>query len=140
KLGLAEFSNGNFLGEDALYAEYFKLGDKHYFPYPKLSSTKGFQHFKGNLAANVVVSYLKDGSAINRIPIKKHTDGVVVDNHSVLLHLGTYTPNRRSNRQIARVASTIKDDKVLENYHAILIPKAIEYSAGILDYFFRGNL
>src|SRR5690606_15933607 len=92
KLGLAEFSNGNFLGEDALYAEYFKPGDKHYFPYPKLSSTKGFQHFKGNLAANVVVSYLKDGTAINRIPIKKHTDGIVVENHSVLLHLGTYTP------------------------------------------------
>jgi len=37
KLGLAEFSNGNFLGEDALYAEYFSPGDQHYFPFPSLA-------------------------------------------------------------------------------------------------------
>ena len=38
KLGLAEFSNGNFIGEDATYAEYFTLGtiafSLHYFPFP----------------------------------------------------------------------------------------------------------
>ncbi len=37
-------------------------------------------------------------------------------------------------------AVTINDPNVLQDYHSILIPKAIEYSAGILDYFFRGQL
>ena len=35
---------------------------------------------------------------------------------------------------------TINDPEVLQDYHDIMIPKAIEYSAGILDYFFRGKL
>src|SRR5882724_4664870 len=39
QLGLAEFSNGNFLGEDAIYAEYFPASSPefgiHYFPFPK---------------------------------------------------------------------------------------------------------
>jgi hypothetical protein len=36
--------------------------------------------------------------------------------------------------------TTINDPNVLDDYHAILIPKAIKYSAGILDYFFRGRI
>ncbi len=35
---------------------------------------------------------------------------------------------------------TIADDNVLSNYHDIFIPKAVEYSAGVLDYFFRGAM
>ena len=42
-------------------------------------------------------------------------------------------------RAIAR-ADRIDNTKVIEDYHSILIPKAIEYSAGILDYFFRGKI
>jgi hypothetical protein len=39
-----------------------------------------------------------------------------------------------------RASLTINDTEVLQDYHDILIPKAIEYSTGILDYFFRGQL
>jgi len=36
--------------------------------------------------------------------------------------------------------TTINDDGVLQDYHDRLIPKAVEYSTGILDYFFRGTM
>src|SRR5262249_26230440 len=29
---------------------------------------------------------------------------------------------------------------VLNDYHSILLPKAVDYSAGVLDYFFRGRI
>jgi hypothetical protein len=34
----------------------------------------------------------------------------------------------------------VSSDEVARAYHDVLIPKAIEYSGGILDYFFRGRL
>ena len=39
-----------------------------------------------------------------------------------------------------RAILTVNDTNVLQEYHTDLIPKAIEYSAGILDYFFRGTI
>jgi len=39
-----------------------------------------------------------------------------------------------------RAMLTIHDDKVLQEYHQYLIPRAVEYSTGLLDYFFRGTL
>lgn len=35
---------------------------------------------------------------------------------------------------------TINDPNVLYDYHYKLIPKAVEYSAGLLDYYFRGQI
>lgn len=139
KLGLAEFSNGNFLGEDALYAEYFTQGDKHYFPFPSLWTSTTFPAFKNGVSPHAKVSYLKDGTSVNRLFIKKNTDGIVVERHSVLLYLGLQG-GRGSGGGWIKVASTINDDTVLEAYHTNLIPKAVEYSAGLLDYFFRGRL
>ena len=47
KLGLAEFSNGNFLGQDATYAEFFTNTDQHYFPLPSVANTTQSQSNAG---------------------------------------------------------------------------------------------
>ena len=72
--------------------------------------------------------------------LTKLIDGVAVTHHSVLTYLDTVILG--SNPSASRTINTpsIDDPRVLEDYHSILIPKAIEYSAGILDYFFRGQL
>ena len=63
--------------------------------------------------------------------------GVQVAHHSALHYLALHSPKSA----LAGTASlTINDTNVLQEYHEDLIPKAIEYSAGILDYFFRGHL
>jgi hypothetical protein len=140
KLGLAEFSNGNFLGEDAIYAEYFDSSDLHYFPYPSLQTGTTFPAIRPHLTTGGRTLYLKNGTPIRRIYLDKTGDGIAFSNHSVLNYLGAYFPGRDWSHGIAEVASTINDGNVLQSYHSRLIPKAVEYSTGILDYFFRGTL
>ena len=133
KLGLAEFSNGNFLGERALYTEcYKKPGDIHSFPYPRKSSTD----FPGTLQTNIIIPNGRNlPTTITRNVVTKKGDGVAGFRHSILSYLGTKFPNVPTSHN-----TTINDDGVLQDYHNILIPKAVEYSAGLLDYFFRGTM
>jgi hypothetical protein len=66
------------------------------------------------------------------IYLNKTGDGVVYPDISRFTYFGAKFP---------RVGMmTINDDNVLSNYHNIFIPKAVEYSAGLLDYFFRGTM
>ena len=139
KLGLAEWSNGNFLGEDALYNEIIGSDVIHSFPFPSLYSGTTFPSIRSHLAAGTETSFLKDGKPINRIAISKTTsDGIPITHHSVLNYLGASFPRKAA--PIAKVAITINDPSVLQDYHDQLIPKAVEYSTGILDYFFRGTM
>jgi hypothetical protein len=138
QLGLAEVSNGNYLGEDAVYRDYFATTDKHYFPFPSLTNSTDFPTWAGRIAPGVTPSLLINGRQINRVRIKKVRDGIVVTNHSMLAHSGAALLKKKTPQWV--VSTTIEDDKVLNEYHVVLVPKAIEYSAGILDYFFRGRL
>lgn len=138
KLGLAEFCNGNFISPDATYAE-MKVGTTHFFPFPSLESSTDYRA-AASIGNGVIVSHLKNGKPINVYNVKKIADGITVNNHSRLLYLGRGVSGRGSGPSLAFVSSTINDPVVLQNYHDILIPKAVEYSAGILDYFFRGRL
>ena len=137
QLGLAEFSNGNFICEDALYKEYYGTGEKHYFAYPSLETGTDYRAKLGHFSSATRVSHLRNGREIKRIGIKKNREGVTVNTHSMLLYFGTLSA--RAGR-VAQVSSTVNDTNVLQEYHEILIPKAVEYSAGILDYFFRGQI
>lgn len=142
KLGLAEFSNGNFLGEDAIYAEYFKPGDKHHFPFPSRNTSTQYSPSWQIAVSPVENSFLKDGSPIRRVHLKKVADGFKLSRHSVLGYLDVIRMTSPESIRAERTLYTpsINDPTVLDEYHSILIPKAIEYSAGILDYFFRGRL
>jgi hypothetical protein len=140
KLGLAEFSNGNFLGQDALYAEFFKTNDIHYFPYPSLYTSTTFPALNRRLTNALATSALKSGTLVKRFRISKTGDGIAVTNHSVLKYASSKIPEKLASIQGINSLTTIDDPQVLQEYHSILIPKAIEYSAGILDYFFRGTV
>src|SRR5260370_3923187 len=136
KLGLAEFSNGNLLGEDALYNEVVPKGNPfHHFPYPSLETSTKFPLVRQNPSAFVQTSYLKNGKPIKTVTIEKIRDGISVNSHSVLSYLGAKFPRKQTPKTIS-----INDPNVLQEYHSIMLPKAVEYSAGILDYFFRGKL
>jgi hypothetical protein len=142
KLGLAELCNGNFLGEDALYVEYFKKGDNHYFPLPSRNTGTQYKTTWQSPLTAIGNSFLKDGSPILRVYLNKVAEGIKVPHHSVLGYLDVTAMTSPQSFEIRRnlYTPTINDDAVLKDYHAILIPKAIEYSAGILDYFFRGKI
>jgi hypothetical protein len=156
KLGLAEFSNGNFLGGTALYKECYTAGDIHSFPFPSLISSTSYP-FKDEIASyldsHLRTNFLSDGGVnpqgclVPRVYVDKIGDGITFSNHSALSYLGAAYALRGSPPRLAklvpavnRVSVSIHDNKVLQTYHDILIPKAVEYSTGILDYFFRGTM
>ncbi|MDB6110874.1 MAG: hypothetical protein JWR69_2624, partial [Pedosphaera sp.] len=140
QLGLAEFCNANFLGERALYKEFFKASDKHYFPFPSLLTSTTFPAVKARLTTATMTSILKNGTSVVRFGIGKTNDGIVVTNHSVLKYLASKFPKKLATTAGVASMTTINDQKVLAEYHAILIPKAVKYSTGLIDYFFRGQL
>ena len=138
-LGLAEFTSGNFIGQRATYAEFFPdHSDIHYFAFPSLADTTQPNLQAGHLwetatHGDVTLENFKHGT---RLYISKTNAGVSVTYHSALGYLIAQHPGKASGMPTL----TIADDNVLSNYHAIFIPKAVEYSAGLLDYFFRGTL
>ncbi|HEX5222319.1 MAG TPA: hypothetical protein VFZ59_22390 [Verrucomicrobiae bacterium] len=131
-LGLAEYSNGNFLSDDALYTEVKNLHFRHRFPFPSFGSGTDFRTVLQLPATAARPVLLKDGLPKNRLYFAKVKDGKTMTHHSAWSYL---TAKKKETVKVS-----INDNNVLQEYHSILIPKAIEYSAGILDYFFRGKL
>jgi hypothetical protein len=138
-LGLAEWCNGNFLGDRHIYAEYFHPGDVRYYPLPSLANTVQGRNFSGSLLASLDTETLEGVVTGQRPYIQKDGAGIHMQHHSMLKYLGVRHPARMAAPDM-RAMLTIRDDKVLEEYHANLIPRAVKYSAGLLDYFFRGTL
>lgn len=142
-LGLSEFVNGNFLGADAGYQS---TKSKHYFPHPALADTNISTYGVHDV---LPASTWRTGATVNpksgiirqSVFLRKDRSGVVVDRHSVLNYsqfysgriLGVESPHMDAK-------TTINAPDVLENYHKVVLPKAIKYTAGIMDYFLRGKL
>jgi hypothetical protein len=143
KLGLAEYSNGNFIGEDAIYAERFPQKDSdrslHYFPFPTLLGSTTFGGIAANMAPHVRQVVFDDGTTANRLFVDKVANGIHLRNHSAVCYHADKDRSRPPSSTLY-VATTIQDTNVLWSYHTNLVRKAIEYSAGIIDYFFRGAL
>jgi len=140
QLGLAEWCNGNFLGDRHLYAESFKPTSIKYYPHPSLKDTTQPQINPKNLAGTVIDTVsLENHKQGQRVYLAKTNAGVTVTHHSVLTYFAVQHTRRMDGPSMG-VSLTIRDENVLSNYHAILIPKAVKYSAGLLDYYFRGTI
>ena len=134
-LGLAEWCNGNFLGVRHKYAEYYQTNSIKYYPFPSRTTSTDYrvrQASLDNLIAGANTLTLKNGLQVKAIYLKKTGDGITMDYMSRFTYFGGRFPHY--------APMTIRDDNVLSNYHAIFIPRAVQYSAGLLDYFFRGTI
>lgn len=126
-LGLAEWCNANFLGDRHQYADYYLTNDIKYYPYPRRS---------GTIAPQVDSITIKNGRVLSRYYLSKTTDGIPITHHSALTLWGMEHPEVGNKAK----TTTIRDDNVLKDYHNVFIPKAVKYSAGLIDYFFRGTM
>ncbi|MDA8139428.1 MAG: hypothetical protein M0036_12320 [Desulfobacteraceae bacterium] len=122
--GLAEYTNANFFSEDTVFAAENKApGDPHYFPYPKLTSTDISQVVAKSLMnpnGTFYLSKIGDGETINNFARMGYLGT------QVLLLNGSYIPD------------CYLDEEVHRSYAAKLVPRAVGYSAALLNYFFRG--
>ncbi len=131
--GLAEYTNANFFSEDTLFAAEEKSpGDPHYFPYPKKTSTTLI-----NVMDLLPRSFLaEDGQLDYKLYIDKHYDGQEVTN---FVRVG-YFASILNNTQYVYNRAFYLDEACHQAYAEKLVPRAVGYSAALLDYFFRGTL
>lgn len=141
QLSLAEFNNGNFLGEDAIYFESLKPTDVvHRFPFPSRNTSTTWLIVAHALLYGLDTTTFSDGFIGNRVYLRKITDGVPITHHSVLPYEDVVRLSSAPTFTRTLGIPYVPNDVVLWDYHNKLIPKGIEYSAGVIDYFFRGKL
>lgn len=133
-LGLAEWCNGNFLGERHQYADYYPQGDIRHYPYPSLAGTD-YQQVKANPSSGMDDTTLLNGNSGKAIYLAKTGNGISITHQSRVTFLGAMFPDNPGPK-----STTVNDPKVIKDYHVAFIPKAVKYSAGLLDYYFRGQL
>jgi len=108
--GLAEFTNANFVSEDTI----FSLD----YPHPA----------KENTTAYLVEQYARDGKLDTVYYIQGYTSQ----------RLAAYSYLWK-NAMPPTILYNL-DDFVYKDYASQLIPRAVGYSAGLLNYFFRGDI
>lgn len=119
-IGLAEYSNANFFSDTTIFRG--ALDQLHSFPYPAWSGAQDYEE-------------IVDGSTgKKRTYLKKVGDGETVDHLASAKWFYKYLPAPVKNTGLQL------DDKCHEDYARKLLPRAIGYSAALLNYFFRGTI
>lgn len=112
-IGLAEYSNANFFSEDTIFGDY---------SYPGWSSVEEYDE----------IIDLTTGKS--RTYLRKVKDGEKIDHLATGKWFYKYLPS-------AFKSSGLKlDEQVYKDYASLLIPRGVGYSAGLLNYFFRGSI
>lgn len=127
--GLAEYTNANYFSEDTIFTEEYQTDDKHWFPHPNKLET--------NVSTlGMPSSVLAEDNKSDWVKFVKKNSGEQLDKlvsagyyHNFIDYLiGTYK------------FSFFLSDECHKEYASKLIPRAVGYSAALLDYFFRGEI
>ncbi len=126
-IGISEYTNANFFSEDTINASNF--------PYPQINqSTPVVEGEFTNTLWNTTYQrqyYLKDCC------------GETNEGQGYLLSAVDYLDYYRQEYPLLSIGLPIKpilDNNVYADYADLLLPRAIGYSAGLLNYFFRGEI
>ncbi len=114
-IGLAEYTNANFFSGKTIFARDF--------PFPARSSVDLLERAEPEPKKGELRRYLT-----------KVRDGVSVNHLAVPSALYEYVADALKDKKIGL------DDNVFRDYAQLLFPRAVGYSAALLDYFFRGKL
>lgn len=130
-IGLAEFTNANYLSNSTILNNH--VLPIHTFPYPNigiLNMSADYQICSYRQSPGVSVKYI---SRANRGACP--SDSAAADHFAIvsLMNPSGY-PNADPYKYF------LLDDNVHRTYAKELLPRAVGYSAGLLNYFFRGNI
>jgi len=124
-IGLAEYTNANFLSEDRVFTEN-DSDPLRRFPYPNRSSVTEHDF-------DVRIN----GAMVKRRYFVKSADGTTGYRLATVGLLRDY--QQRFNLDWTRFReSPALDEAVYRDYAQRLVPRAVAYSTALLDYFFRG--
>lgn len=122
-IGIAEYTNANFYSINTAY-------NKLYYPHPSLDE---------DLSAPEWLTPEVHVAEDQQTDYRPYFWGNVGGTQSIRIaaaSLLTYNCLLKS----GKTPTVVLDDRVHEDYASVLIPRAIGYSAVLIDYFFRGNL
>ncbi len=121
-IGLAEYTNANFFSEDTIFKDY---------PHPTYNDTNypyiDWEHPE--------IVDAEDGKFDNRIYIRK-----IIGQPIQHLASLSYISEDLIKKSSYEYSPLVLDENVYKDYASLLIPRAVGYSAGLLNYFFRGNI
>ncbi len=136
--GLAEYTNANFFSGDTIFAaERFETENRHYFPFPNKSSTDMQSFIAGTKLPETITG--EDGKEDTGIWISKIADGEQIV-HFVRPSYFTNAIYTVFGEGSKYYSTFYRDERCHEDYARVLVPRATGYSAGLLDYFFRGTI
>lgn len=122
--GISEYTNSNFVSDDTIFTENFDPNHKHYFPYPRYSP-ESYEMYEIDIPPNK-----------KRIYLRKKGNGETLEHFATAGPLYKYL----SFDPVLQRDELKLNSEVHRDYAQKLIPRAVGYSAGLLDYFFRGQL
>ncbi len=140
--GLAEYTNANFFSESTIFAELKDPDDIHYFPRPARADTNAQEQEMRAAAMEVtaedglrekVLFITKDNDDYKMAAysfLKKWVNYQIIDNGYIPQEVSGYIYDWQYNL----------NDEVYKDYAKKLLPRAVGYSAGLVNYFFRGQM
>jgi hypothetical protein len=126
-IGLAEYTNANFVSPDTIFKNY---------SYPSKNTSVIIEDRN-------IPDVLIPGNYVQRKYYIKAADGETNNGLGYrLAGVDYFWFYRENNNQLHPDIQSIPpmDDYVYEDYAKLLLPRAVGYSAGLLNYFFRGTL
>jgi hypothetical protein len=135
--GLAEYTNANYVSLSTILTDGDFLA-VYRFPYPRLSSTNVETVVSKDATALRIVT-AEDGREDRAVYLDKVRDGEMVPTFLRAGYLAGHVIDRAPPGTPIKLALQL-DDTVYASYAAKLVPMALGYSKGLLDYFFRGKL
>lgn len=127
--GLAEYTNANFFSKDTIF------DDAYPFPNELSTDLQSYSNQNQNKLPEIVIA--EDNIPDTSFWIKKDKDGEIIDH---FVKPGYLTKEALDAGNPIYVRTFTLDDTCYKYYASLLIPRAVGYSAGLLDYFFRGTL
>ena len=136
--GLAEYTNSNFVSDDTIFTEALPTDDRHYFPYPRKTSTNIQELQTQTLLPITIIS--QDGVEEKSFYIKKNIDGEMIEHFVKPKYFTNNVYSVAGGGGYIYDRTFYRDEKCHKDYAKKLLPRAVGYSAGLLNYFFRGNI
>jgi hypothetical protein len=122
--GISEYANSNFASDDTIFTEYFDPNHKHYFPFPRYSP-ESYEIYEIDIQPDK-----------KRLYLRKRGDGEVIEHFATVGPLYKYL----SFAPVLQRDELELDGECNKDYAEKLLPRSVGYSAGLLNYFFRGKL
>jgi hypothetical protein len=122
-IGLAEYTNANFFSEDTIFSSNY--------PHPTYADTT----YASIDWKHPEITDAEDGKLDSRIYIRK-----TVGEADARMASMSYISRDCIKKGNIQFKPWILDEAVHNDYASLLIPRAVGYSAGLLNYFFRGSI